>query len=49
MRINFCKGEFIPMNIEGKRIHEIAHILKCPIGKYLGVLLHFDKLRREGL
>jgi hypothetical protein len=40
MRINFHKSEIIPIKLEGERIHEIAHILNCPVRafpfKYLG-------------
>jgi hypothetical protein len=53
MRINFHKSECIPFNVDESITHEIAHILSCPIGqlpmKYLGVPLHFDRLRREEL
>jgi hypothetical protein len=52
-RINFNKSEFIPMNLDTDEIHEIAHILNCSTGqfpfKYLGVPIHFDKLKREDL
>jgi hypothetical protein len=51
MRINFNKSEFIPMNLAEEEIHEISHILNCPVGalpfKYLGVPVHFEKLKRE--
>jgi hypothetical protein len=53
MRINFHKSEFIPMNLEIERIHEIAHTLSCLVGslpcKYLGVPLKVGKLTREDL
>jgi hypothetical protein len=53
MRIIFHKSEFIPMNLGEERAHEIAHILSCPRGdlpfKYLGVPIHFEKLKREDL
>jgi hypothetical protein len=49
--INFYKSEFIPMNLEENLSHGVGHILNCPRGqlplKYLGVLLHFDRLKRE--
>ena len=39
------------MNLDQAQIHEISHIFGCPVGsfpmKYLGVPLHFDKLKRE--
>jgi hypothetical protein len=53
MRINFHKSECVPMNLDEDRAHDTAHILSCPFGnlpmKYLGVHLHFDKLKREDL
>jgi hypothetical protein len=53
MRINFNKSEFIPMNLADEKVHEISHILNCPVGtlpfKYLGVPIHFEKLKREDL
>jgi hypothetical protein len=51
MRINYHKSELIPINLVDDLIHRIAHIFCCPVGtfpiKYLGVPLHFDKLKRE--
>jgi hypothetical protein len=45
MRINFHKSEYIPMNIDEARCHEIAPVLKCHVGnfplRYLGIPLHF--------
>jgi hypothetical protein len=42
MRINFHKSEVIPLNLEEDVVHDISHILACPIGalpfRYLGVL-----------
>jgi hypothetical protein len=53
MRVNFHKSKCIPMNVDEGTAHEIAHILNYPLGvlplKYLGVPLHFDRLRREDL
>jgi hypothetical protein len=53
MRANFHKSECIPINIDEGRAHGIAHILGCPLAKlpfrYLGVPLHFEKLKREDL
>jgi hypothetical protein len=50
MRINFNKNEFIPLNLE-EDVHEISHSLVCEASslplKYLGVPLHFEKLKRE--
>jgi hypothetical protein len=39
------------MNLDECTVHGIAHVLNCPIGslpfKYLGVPIHFEKLKRE--
>jgi hypothetical protein len=51
MRINFHESELIPMNLGEDVAHDIAHILNYPMGnlpfKYLGVPIHFEKLKRE--
>jgi hypothetical protein len=51
MRINFNKSKFIPMNLVDEEIHEISHILNCLVGalpfRYLGVPIHFEKLKRR--
>jgi hypothetical protein len=53
MRINFNKSEFLSLNLGADQVHEIAHILDCPMGqfpfKYLGVPIHFEKLKRDDL
>lgn len=53
MRINFHKSEIIRMNLAEEEEHNVAHIFACPIGKfpmkYLGVPLHFEKLKREDI
>jgi hypothetical protein len=53
MKINFLKSEIVPMNMGEEVIHEISHILSCPVSsfliKYLGIPLHFEKLKREVL
>jgi hypothetical protein len=53
MRVNFHKSELIPINLDKEQIQNIAHIFSCPVGdfpiKYLGVLLHFEKLKREDI
>jgi hypothetical protein len=53
MRINFNKSEVVPMNLTDEEVHEVSHILNCPVGtlpfKYLGVPIHFEKLKREDL
>lgn len=53
MRTNFHKSELVPLNLEQDEIHRIAHIFGCPLGafpiKYLGIPLHYDKLKREDM
>lgn len=53
MRVNFHKSELIPINLDDSEAHDIAHLFSCPIGsfpiKYLGIPLHYDKLRREDI
>jgi hypothetical protein len=43
----------IPLNLDEVIVHEISHILACPVGvlpfRYLGVPLHFEWLKREDL
>lgn len=50
IRINYHNSGIIP-NLSDEQIHSAAHILECYVGsfpiKYIGVPLHFDKLRRE--
>jgi hypothetical protein len=53
MRINFNKSDFIPLNLGAAQMHEVAHILNCPMGslpfKYLGAPIYFEKLKREDM
>jgi hypothetical protein len=53
MKINFIKGKFIPLNLERDQVHEVAHVMCCPIGtlpfKYLGIPIHFEKLKRKDM
>ena len=53
MRINYHKSELIPINIEQKDCVQFVDIMQCVLGnfpiKYLGIPLHFSKLRREDL
>lgn len=41
------------MNIEDQEVGEIASVFGCPVGtfpiKYLGIPLHYKKLKREDL
>jgi hypothetical protein len=50
MRINFNKNEFIPLNLDEELVHGVGHTQVCCLGslplKYLGVPLHFEKLKR---
>jgi hypothetical protein len=51
MRINFHKSELIPINIESEELLPFIEIFQCKEGsfpvKYLGIPLHFDRLKRE--
>jgi hypothetical protein len=53
MRINFDKSDLLTIGLEDSRINAYAKIFYCKKGdfpiKYLGVPLHFSKLRKEDL
>jgi hypothetical protein len=54
MRVNYQKSELVPINLEqGVELQKISDIFGCPVGdfsiKYLGIPLHYQKLRREDL
>jgi hypothetical protein len=53
MRINFHKCDLIAINVEEEEAQIIAQSLCCRLGefpmKYLGVPLHYKKLRKEDL
>jgi hypothetical protein len=54
MRINYHKSEVVPTDPDDvKDIQEFVEIFGCPVGtlpiKYLGIPLHFHKLKREDL
>jgi hypothetical protein len=53
MRINFHKCDLIAINVEVDEAQTIAQSLCCRLGefhmKYLGVPLHYKKLRKEDL
>jgi hypothetical protein len=53
MKIIFNKSEVIPLNLDDNQIHEVAHVLSCPVGtlpfKYLGVPIHFEKMKKDDL
>src|SRR4051812_25535230 len=53
LKINFHKTDLVPINLPEADINQFAQIFCCKIGsfpfKYLGVPLHFGKLRREDI
>jgi hypothetical protein len=53
MRINYQKSELIPLCLEEEETKFYADILGCVVGnfpiKYLGMSLHYEKLRREDI
>jgi hypothetical protein len=53
MRINFNKSDLVPINIPMEEVNVLAQVFGCKISefpiKYLGVPLHFGKLRKEDL
>lgn len=53
MRINYAKSELIPLGVEGDSLTPFVNIFGCTVGmfpiKYLGIPLHYDKLRREDI
>jgi hypothetical protein len=53
MRINFGKSELIPINMDLDEAKGFVDMFNCAVGtfliKYLGIPLHYDKLRRENI
>ena len=53
MRINYSKSELIPINMDKEETASFIQPLGCAEGvfpiKYLGIPLHYDKLRREDI
>jgi hypothetical protein len=54
MRVNYHKSELIPINcLDEEERQQFSLVFRCPVGdfpiKYLGVPLHYNKLRREDL
>jgi hypothetical protein len=53
MRINYDKSELIPLCVEEDELDTYVNIIGCPVGtfpiKYLGITLHYNKLRREDI
>jgi hypothetical protein len=53
MKINYHKSDMTPINLDEDESHLYAQIFYCKLGQfpftYLGVPLHYDKLRREDI
>jgi hypothetical protein len=53
MRINFHKCDLIAINVDDESAQNVSQTLSCGLGKfplkYLGVPLHYKKLRKEDL
>lgn len=53
MRINYSKSELIPINMLHDEVNPFKQILGCRVGcfpiKYLGIPLHYDKLKKEDI
>lgn len=53
VKINYHKSDLTPINLEEDESHFYAQIFCCKIGQfpftYLGVPLHYEKLRREDI
>jgi hypothetical protein len=53
MKINYSKSELVSINLDQNEIDSFRNILESVVGsfpiKYLGIPLHYEKLRREDL
>jgi hypothetical protein len=53
MKVNYNQSELVPINLDPEEILEFKEIFDCLVGsfpiKYLGVPLHYEKLKREDL
>jgi hypothetical protein len=53
MRIHYDKSELIPLCIDEEEVNTYINIIGCALGKfpikYLGIPLHYNKLRREDI
>jgi hypothetical protein len=53
MKINYNKSDMVPMNLGEEETQQYSRIFCCKVGsfpfKYLGVPLHYEKLRREDI
>jgi hypothetical protein len=51
MKINYGKSDMVPVNLTEDETNQYSRIFCCKVGsfpfKYLGVPLHYEKLRRE--
>jgi hypothetical protein len=53
MKINFYNSDMTPINMEESEAQQFAKVFYCKVGSfpfnYLGIPLHYDKLKREDL
>jgi mannosylglycoprotein endo-beta-mannosidase len=53
MKINYNKSELVPINLDQAEVDSFKNIMGCEVDqfpiKYLGIPLHYDKIRREDL
>jgi hypothetical protein len=53
MRINYHKSDMTPINLDEEEAQKFANIFCCKTGSfpfnYLGVHLHYEKLKREDI
>jgi hypothetical protein len=53
IKINYNKSDLTPINLKEEDSHNYSKLLYCRMGsfpfKYLGVPLHYEKLRREDI
>jgi hypothetical protein len=53
MRINFNNSDLVPINVPVEEVNVLAQVFGCKVSefplKYLGVPLHFSKLRKQDL
>jgi hypothetical protein len=53
MKINYNKNDLVPVNLDAEETRQYCKIFCCKVGpfpfKYLGVSLHYEKLRREDI
>jgi hypothetical protein len=53
MKINYNKNDLVPVNLDAEETLQYCKIFCCKVGsfpfQYLGVSLHYEKLRREDI